>query len=275
MLTRPHIANRTPRRWTQNIKLRFGIFAGGNEFPATQPSKWVTIQSSVTGVRIARKNDAPSFGCLGLRRPLTSPKLPSDQQGLAAQGTGLIYYYIKLGQTGVCQQKICVICNLIQNRMLQSPKGLKSRTVREIICLRATFSPCFWWFPSWSIRQRSLGMKRRWRPPRDCDCDECHSLRPDPSTKTLHDLINRFLVTQNESGRRLFAGLVVQLVSKNSRLNPAIRLTAKITGLDRRTIKKGFAELKSDTYRNLADGGRIRHEGGGRKPLTSDDGICS
>ena len=111
-------------------------------------------------------------------------------------------------------------------------------------------------------------MKRKWRQTHDCVCGECNSLRPDANTQRLDILINCFLATQDERGRRLFAGLFLEWNSGNMGPNAALQLTAAITGLSPRTIQKGLTELKSNEYRDLADDGRARRTGGGRKPAS-------
>jgi hypothetical protein len=103
-------------------------------------------------------------------------------------------------------------------------------------------------------------------PKKVCSCPTCrHKQHPDDKTRTLHELILRFLCTQNERGRRLFAGLVLQWNDMNE------KLTVQITGLHPHTIRKGLSELSSRDYRKLSDEGRIREEGGGLPPRRKDD----
>jgi hypothetical protein len=94
-----------------------------------------------------------------------------------------------------------------------------------------------------------------------CRCPTCRDKgNTDEKTRTKHNLINRFICTQDERGRRLFAGLLLQL-------NDGDRfLTTKITGIAPATLIKGLNELSTRDYRKLSDEGRTRIEGGGRKP---------
>jgi len=90
----------------------------------------------------------------------------------------------------------------------------------------------------------------------DCPCENCRHYS-DAKTRELHALIRRFLSINRERGKRLFAGLVLQWNGKD------MALTAAITGLDPRTIKKGLAELEAGGLQPLSRG---RKKGGGRKP---------
>jgi hypothetical protein len=99
-------------------------------------------------------------------------------------------------------------------------------------------------------------MRRKRSLSDDCPCENCRHY-PDTRTRHLHTLIRRFLSISRERGKRLFAGLVLQWNGKD------MGLTATITGLSPRTIKRGLAELEAGGLQPLS---RSRRKGGGRKP---------
>jgi hypothetical protein len=88
----------------------------------------------------------------------------------------------------------------------------------------------------------------------------------------------------DERGRRLFAGVVAACMAamyaetasgkkkKSEEIDRwGIKRAYDITRLWPATIKKGLGELQSWDYRELADAGRTRREGGGRKPSRPPD----
>ena len=114
-----------------------------------------------------------------------------------------------------------------------------------------------------------------------CKCEVCKGgERGHYNTQVAHDFINRFICTLDERGRRLFAGVVAAIhaamyAETNEGKNEeraaieqwGISLTSTITSLWPATIKKGLSDLESADYRKLADEGRTRRKGAGRKPM--------
>jgi len=95
-----------------------------------------------------------------------------------------------------------------------------------------------------------------------CECRECRE-HPRGNVAKQHRLINRLLALGNERIRRMFAGFVAEHVAGG------VSPTAKITGLDRKTIAKGMRELRqSDSDREPSE--RVRRTGGGRKRVEDD-----
>jgi hypothetical protein len=91
-----------------------------------------------------------------------------------------------------------------------------------------------------------------------CCCAPCRQA-PRGATAEDHRAINRVLVSLDERGRRLFAGLLAQ-----ERGHGGVVAVAGITGLSRTTIRRGLLEMR----RTDADvRGRVRRSGGGRKRL--------
>lgn len=94
--------------------------------------------------------------------------------------------------------------------------------------------------------------------PRPCPCRDCRQ-DPDGPTAEQHRSINRLVALADERSRRL---LVAFLAEQHGR--GGILLLSLITGMDRNTIARGQRELRGNAP---LPPGRIRHRGGGRKPV--------
>lgn len=70
-----------------------------------------------------------------------------------------------------------------------------------------------------------------------CTCPICRSPAEHPE-KTLHRQINLLMSVMNTRQRRLFAAFLAQQVGHGG-----IARLAEITGLDRKTIRRGVREL--------------------------------
>jgi hypothetical protein len=79
-----------------------------------------------------------------------------------------------------------------------------------------------------------------------CTCPICRSLADHPE-KALHEQINLLMSLMNARQRRLFAAFQAQQMGHGG-----ITRMAEITGLDRKTIRKGVAELHCTTV-NMGD----------------------
>jgi len=76
-----------------------------------------------------------------------------------------------------------------------------------------------------------------------CTCPVCRG-QSAHSEKVLHEQINLLMSLMNPRQRRLFAAFQAQQMGHGG-----ITRMAEITGLDRKTIRKGLAELTdSDMY---------------------------
>jgi hypothetical protein len=93
--------------------------------------------------------------------------------------------------------------------------------------------------------------------PHHCPCPNCRR-HPRGAIARAHRDINRLLAVLDERGRRLVVGFLARQQGRG-----AIRRLARITGLSRNTIRRGMRQ------RDFLHGapGRIRHKGGGRKPV--------
>jgi hypothetical protein len=91
-----------------------------------------------------------------------------------------------------------------------------------------------------------------------CECDICRA-GTDTETIQLHRQMNLVLSRLNEPQRRWFVGFLSQKAD-----SPTDQQLARITGLDRKTIRRGRCELEA----GLTDvsQARQRREGGGRLP---------
>lgn len=100
--------------------------------------------------------------------------------------------------------------------------------------------------------------ENNWSGARSCPCRRC---RQDPNGPTAeqHRSINRLVALADERSRRLLAGFLAEQHGRGG-----ISLLSRITGLDRNTIARGQRELHGDAP---LPPGRIRHRGGGRKPV--------
>lgn len=91
-----------------------------------------------------------------------------------------------------------------------------------------------------------------------CACPVCRT-SGDRAIVEYHRAINRVLVELDERGRRLFAGLLAKQQGRGG-----IQLVSLITGLDRKTVRRGRREIHP---RGRSKTDRIRGAGGGRKPV--------
>ena len=73
-----------------------------------------------------------------------------------------------------------------------------------------------------------------------CICPVCRGL-PDHPEKTLHQQINLIMSLMNTRQRRLFAAFQAQQLGHGG-----ITRMAEITGLDRKTIRKGLREITEE-----------------------------
>ena len=85
-----------------------------------------------------------------------------------------------------------------------------------------------------------------------------------------HKQINLVFSQLNEKQRRLVAGLLSNTVGRGG-----VTLLSRVTGLDRKTVRRGRDELANDLKDCPSD--RVRREGAGRPPvekkvLTSNGG---
>jgi transcriptional regulator of acetoin/glycerol metabolism len=74
-----------------------------------------------------------------------------------------------------------------------------------------------------------------------CICPICQSMLEHPD-KTLHHQINLIMSLMNARQRRLFAAFQAQQLGHGG-----ITRMAEITGLDRKTIRKGMREITDRT----------------------------
>jgi hypothetical protein len=93
---------------------------------------------------------------------------------------------------------------------------------------------------------------------RACRCACCRQW-PESDLAHEHRAINRVLVSLNEKGRRLLAGLLAE-----QRGHGGVVELATITGLSRTTIRRGMLELRRSPPETA---GRVRRAGGGRKRI--------
>lgn len=75
-----------------------------------------------------------------------------------------------------------------------------------------------------------------------------------------HDQINLVFSQLDEKQRRLVAGLLSNAVGRGG-----VTLLSRITGLDRKTVRRGRNELDNDL--NDCPPDRVRREGAGRPPV--------
>lgn len=100
--------------------------------------------------------------------------------------------------------------------------------------------------------------ENNWAGLRSCQCRSCRQ-DPDGPTAERHRSINRLVALADERSRRLLVGFLAEQHGRGG-----ISLLSRITGLDRNTIVRGQRELHGDPP---LPPGRIRHRGGGRKPV--------
>ena len=89
-----------------------------------------------------------------------------------------------------------------------------------------------------------------------CSCPICQQ-HPHGAVAAGHRLINRLLAAADERVRRLLAGFLARQLGSGG-----ISQLQCISGLDRKTIRRGLREL---CQHDELSGGRIRRSGGGRK----------
>ena len=75
-----------------------------------------------------------------------------------------------------------------------------------------------------------------------------------------HKQINLVFSQLNEKQRRLVAGLLSNTVGRGG-----VTLLSRVTGLDRKTVRRGRDELANDLKDCPSD--RVRREGAGRPPV--------
>ena len=75
-----------------------------------------------------------------------------------------------------------------------------------------------------------------------------------------HEQVNLVLSQLDEKQRRLVAGLLSNAVGRGG-----VTLLSRITGLDRKTVRRGRDELGNDLKDCPSD--RVRREGAGRPPV--------
>ena len=75
-----------------------------------------------------------------------------------------------------------------------------------------------------------------------------------------HEQINLVFSQLNEKQKRLVAGLLSNTVGRGG-----VTLLSRVTGLDRKTVRRGQDELANDLKDCPSD--RVRREGAGRPPV--------
>lgn len=75
-----------------------------------------------------------------------------------------------------------------------------------------------------------------------------------------HEQVNLVLSQLDEKQRRLVAGLLCNAAGRGG-----VTLLSRITGLDRKTVRRGRNELDNDLKDCPSD--RVRREGAGRPPV--------
>ena len=86
-----------------------------------------------------------------------------------------------------------------------------------------------------------------------------------PDINKIHDRFKKLEIVFDERMRRLFSAAEASVIGHGG-----ITLVAQATGVSRRAIHAGLDELASLTI-SQNNNGRIRKEGGGRKPITATD----
>src|SRR3954470_2431 len=96
-----------------------------------------------------------------------------------------------------------------------------------------------------------------------CKCPRCRTPEPHPD-RELHQQINLLVSRLDEQQRRWFVALEAKRVGRGGET-----LLARITGLDRRTIRRGRRELEAGLAGRPAE--RVRAPGGGRPGREAQD----
>ena len=91
-----------------------------------------------------------------------------------------------------------------------------------------------------------------------CRCQDCERC-PQSTIAEEHRLINQLVATFDEKSRRLYVAFLARQEGRGG-----IAKLARITGLSRNTIRRGWQEL---LHPSPDSEGRIRHKGGGRMRL--------
>ena len=96
-----------------------------------------------------------------------------------------------------------------------------------------------------------------------CTCSRCRRHEPHPD-RELHQQINLLVSRLDEQQRRWFVALEAKRVGRGGET-----LLARITGLDRRTIRRGRRELEAGLAERPSE--RVRAPGGGRPARAGQD----
>ena len=96
-----------------------------------------------------------------------------------------------------------------------------------------------------------------------CTCPRCRRHEPHPE-RELHQQINLLVSRLDEQQRRWFVALEAKRVGRGGET-----LLAQITGLDRRTIRRGRRELEAGLAERPTE--RVRAPGGGRPTREAQD----
>ena len=104
------------------------------------------------------------------------------------------------------------------------------------------------------------------KPVHECRCADCQQAQPHPN-QALHRQMNAVLARLDEQQRRWIAGLEAIRLGHGG-----IRTVTQITGLDAKTVSRGWQEVATELQGRPQ--GRVRLPGGGRprtekKPVTS------
>src|SRR4051794_29845176 len=91
-----------------------------------------------------------------------------------------------------------------------------------------------------------------------CSCQDCERC-PQSTIAEEHRLINQLVATFDEKSRRLYVAFLARQEGRGG-----LAKLARITGLSRNTIRRGWQEL---LHPSPDSEGRIRHKGGGRMRL--------
>ena len=91
----------------------------------------------------------------------------------------------------------------------------------------------------------------------ECECPKCQS-GEEHSGKEHHSRMNLLMSRMDEQQRRWYAAVEARRMGRGGE-----KLVAQITGLDRKTIRRGQRELEEQLANRPP--GRVRVPGGGRK----------
>jgi Rhodopirellula transposase DDE domain len=99
--------------------------------------------------------------------------------------------------------------------------------------------------------------------PHPCGCPRCRAGEPHPD-RVVHQHINLLVSRLDEQQRRWFVALEAERLGRGGDT-----LLARITGLNRRTIRRGRRELAADLAERSTE--RVRAAGGGRPAREAQD----